>query len=290
MSPSHSPSYLDDCLRRSVIFFTGKGGVGKSTLAVATALACVARGAKVTLAQWSPYEDSEAPSTLPFSGVRWLPLETLGAFREYALHIVKFEKLYEVVFDNRVLKTFIKAAPGLSETVIAGKLWDTVDNKEQDLLIVDLPSSGHTLSFFQSPLGIQKIFQFGFVNENTKKICRLFSDPKTRLDLVTLPEELPVTECAELKTKLEKMHPFHFGFLHVNQCTPKFSIPSGFNAKWSRRSCMCLERYRRLERREEEEALTPIGSLGLPTQFIPRFGVTTQLETIEQTRRALEGK
>jgi len=47
-----------------------------------------------------------------------------------------------------------------------------------------------------------------------------------RLDLVALPEELPLVECLQLKQKLEAILPFHFGYLHINQLTPDFAIPT----------------------------------------------------------------
>ena len=126
-----------------MIFFTGKGGTGKTTLAWATALACQRNGLKVAVASWNKYEDEISSTPVQDSNIRWVPLETFSAFKEYALGIVRFEKLYQAVFDNEILKAFIQAAPGLSETVIAGKIWDLWDKKKQDLIIVDLPSSGH---------------------------------------------------------------------------------------------------------------------------------------------------
>ncbi len=197
---------------------SGKGGVGKTTLAAATALLLMKRGRRVRLIHWNPLGDEVLERSFP--EIPRMTLESLQCFKEYALKIVRFERLYHTVFDNPVLKTFLKAAPGLSETVMAGKIYDLVDKNEQDTLIVDLPSSGHAVTFFRSPLGIQKVFRFGFVYQDSRRIVDLFLSPQSRVDLVTLAEDLPLREVAELRTKLEKELPLPFGFFHLNQCCP----------------------------------------------------------------------
>lgn len=221
--------YIADTQSRKLVFFTGKGGVGKTTLVWATAAALAETGKKVAVAAWS---DTDArPAGFP-SGVEWVHLETMGCFREYVLQVVRFEKLYETIFENRVLRTFVLAAPGLSDTVIAGKLLELYRRGVYDTVLVDLPSSGHALSFFHSPLGVKRIFGVGFVHKETARICEMLAQPDVRVDLVAIAEELPVVEGLELKEKLEKLHPFHFGFLHLNQMLPdlaglrRASLPS----------------------------------------------------------------
>ncbi len=212
--------YLDNTLQKRVIFLTGKGGVGKTTLAWATALACHRQGKKVAVVGWNPSGKEGVPTAPSELGIPWVGLETLAAFREYALQIIRFEKIYDTVLDNRILRTFVMAAPGLADAVVAGKILDLYEKQQHDLLIVDMPSSGHALSFFRSPLGLQKIFKMGFIARDAERVCALFRSPDVRLDLVATPEELPLVECQELKDKLTPLHGFTFGYLHLNQCLP----------------------------------------------------------------------
>jgi len=281
--------YLEDCLGKRIIFFTGKGGVGKGTLAWATALSCAHQKAKVRLVQWNPLESVSSIAKEESSDISFHTLETLQCFKEYALQILKFKTIYHAVFDNHVLQTFIRAAPGLSETVIAGKVWDLYNQKEQDLLIVDLPASGHAVSFFQSPLGVSHLFRVGWVHREAEKICQMFSDPNVRLDLVTIPEELPVTECKELKEKLSTLHPFHFGFIHLNQCLPKFSVPPAeILHRFPSEVRQCY--FRHEERSKQEKTLYPvITGLGLPILETPKMaGSKGAWEVIEQVANHLE--
>lgn len=281
-------SYLEDCFSRKLIFFTGKGGVGKSTLAWATAVACARAGKKVTVATWNPFEEVQAPSFASSLGIRWVPLETLAAFREYVLLMVKFERIYDAVFENKVLKTFVMWAPGLSETVVAGKIWDLVDKKQQDIVIVDLPASGHAISFFSSPLGIRQIFPVGFVHNESGKIVNLLGSDDCRIDLVALPEELPLVESLQLKQKLETLHAFHFGFLHINQCTPAFALPPPERAAALPGELEAIvERYRERYRREEE-AIGISWDMHLRTLKLARYATDSLERIIHQVAEALE--
>jgi hypothetical protein len=263
--------YLDETAGKRVVFFTGKGGVGKSTVAWATALALHRRGLRVRYAAWAPFEDTPVVPPKGIADLRFpvQSLETLGAFREYALRILKFATLYDTVFDNRILRTFLLASPGLSETVIAGKIMDLVERREQDVLLVDLPASGHAESFFRSSNGIRKIFPAGFVHRQATRIVEMYAAPWCRVDLVALPEELPMRECHELRDRLEAAQPVHFGFLHVNQRAPFVRVPA-LAGPVGEDVARTLDRYRaRLER--EAEALRLAEPIGLPRLEIPEF-------------------
>ncbi len=282
-SPTLAPSYIEDCLKRRVIFFTGKGGVGKSSLAWATALACQKAGAKVRLASWAPFSEAAPPDWVT-ARIPWEKLETLTCFKEYILRHFKVEPLYGLVFENKIFRSFVLAAPGLAETVVAGKIWDMVDNREQDLLIVDLPASGHAVSFFQSTLGVQKIFPIGFVHEKTTQILEMWKSDDCRIDLVSLPEEMPVTESLELKAQLEEVIRRELGFFVMNRCLPEFDLsqPSDITPE------LASERERYNYRKEEEARLVEAARQSeLPVVVIPRFAEPSLQILIEQIQAHL---
>ncbi len=269
--------YLDDCLKRDVLFFTGKGGVGKSTLAWATALACSRKGKKIKIVSWNPLERD-----LKWPGIQYQTLTVPDCFREYVTRALKFETLYSVIFENHVLQSFIRATPGLAETVIAGKIWDLWSHREQDILIVDLPASGHAASFFQSPLGVSKVFDKGFIHGESEKILSLFTAKTTRLDLVTLPQELPVLEVLELHQKLKTALPLPFGFLHLNQVEPERKLPPKFSSALSNEIANCVESYY-ARKGLEAESLKDLKGLELPILSIPQLPE----ETMQQNREAV---
>lgn len=282
--------YLEDSLSRKLIFFTGKGGVGKTTLAWATALACARRKRRVVVASWNPIGDAGNPLESPFKaeGIDSVHLETLSAFREYTLQLIKFDRLYDAVFDNHILRTFVMVAPGLSETVIAGKVWDLYEHPDHDLVIVDLPASGHAVSFFNSPIGVRKIFPVGFVSRETDKILGMFGASDARIDLVALPEELPLVECRELKSQLDKLHRFHFGYLHLNGCVPRLGLPE--TSSWSALPAEVRDALGRYQTRlgQEEAALGLAGEIGLPQLHVPRFATEALRESVNRVADFLE--
>lgn len=279
-------AFLDDCLSREVILVTGKGGVGKSTIAWAIARAVAARGKRVAVASWNPLEEGFAEQAPAHPSIRWLQLDASSCFREYASRILKFETLYNVIFENYVLQTFLKATPGVSDTVIAGKLWDVWNRGDQDLLVVDLPSTGHALSFFSSPFGVNRIFSMGFVHKESEKILELFQAPTTRIDLVALPEELPITEAGYLKQKLDSLGTFPLGYLHMNQTSPEFPLPANL-PQLPEDVRACVEGY--LERREREGVASDIAAeLKLPQIPIPRFPVKDREQTLTLVTEFLE--
>ena len=281
-------SYIGDCLSRRLIFFTGKGGVGKSTIAWATAIACQRRGAKVTVASWDAIpSDSDSPPS-QIKGIDWLPLETGSAFRAYAMKILRFAKVYDAIFDNQVLRTFVYATPGLSAAVIAAQIQRTVAKGDQDLLVVDLPSSGHALSFFKSPLGLKTLFPLGFIRRDLDRICELLSSNDTRVDLVAAPEELPITEGVELHDSLKRLHPLHFGYFHVNQCTPFVTgVASEDIAKLPAEIREVHSRYQ-WSVSQESEAIRSAAALHLPTVELPKVTQEGKLDIIYEIADRLE--
>lgn len=281
-------SYLEDCLKKRIIFFTGKGGVGKSSLAWATAQLLQNNGKRVAVVSWSPFD--KETQTPPSQEIDWVRIETLSAFQEYALQILKIKKIVDAVFDNHVFQTFIKAAPGLPETVAAGKVWDLYRKDIYDVLIVDLPSSGHAISFFQSPKGINKLFRTGFIHKDSEHILEMFEADTTRIDLVTLPEELPVVECRQLKQELEQVLPFHLGFLHFNQCTPAMELPP--TTVWESVAPeikQCLENHRHnLE--SDKSTLADAEKLGMPIVKMERLALSSKQSLVKEMAHAMEAR
>lgn len=279
-----SASYLETILRKKVVFFTGKGGVGKSALASATALACQKKSKPVFLVSWNPF-DVKARS-LPYEslGIQHFVLESTQCFREYALTILKFESLVNLIVGNKVVGKFISAAPGLSEAVIAGKIWDLTTHTTDALVLVDLPSSGHAYSFFSSPLGLRKLFKVGLVHREIERICAMYFSPDTAVQLVTLPEELPTTETIELRKKLMGLGAFSFNPLILNQCLPSFAgeriEPQSAKHSLSKEDLNLVRHFDFLFQ-QQQEAEKELRSHQIPFLEIPKLTEPEWITTVE---------
>ncbi len=213
--------YLTDSLSRRVIFVTGKGGVGKSSVAWALASSLRQLGRKTAVASFGGFDRGSV-----ISDIDTVKLETMGCFREYALRALRFEKLYSAIFENPVLKTFILAAPGLGDTVMAGKIWHLIDSNAYDSVVVDLPASGHAISFFRSLGGVIRLFKRGYVHNQAERILGLFESQSSRVDIVMNPSEFAVTEGIELHGRLRDVTRLTFGYGIMNQVLPDLAMPN----------------------------------------------------------------
>lgn len=287
------PSLKETLSQKQVLFFTGKGGVGKSAIACASALLAQRLGRKVFLISWNPF-DTQARH-YPFSslGITQLVVDGPSCFKEYARGILKLEKMVDWVLDHKIISAFVSAAPGLSETVIAGKVWDLTDKFPDALVLVDLPSSGHAYSFFSSPIALRRLFRMGIVHREIERICALFQSEKTAIQLVSLPEELPVQETIEFISKIKLLGEFHFTPIFLNQCLPSelTEVSEAELKEVSSQNQQTKELVVRFQilQEQEETALQTFSSQDLNTLKIPRLTTPEWITTVESISQILGG-
>ncbi len=123
------------------------------------------------------------------------------AMKEYALMILKIKLIYKAVFENRVVRSFLRVIPGLNELVMLGKAYyhatetDDDGNFVWDKVIVDAPATGHGIFFLKIPSVITDVISSGLMFDEARQILELLRDPeRTGIALVTLAEDMPVNE------------------------------------------------------------------------------------------------
>ena len=203
---------------RKIVFVSGKGGVGKSLIAAAIARELARAGRKTLLAEigeTSYYQDfwglprvGHEPIRMPdgFDLALWSGETSL---REYVLFYLKMERLYSLFFENKVMRALVNVAPGLSEIAILGKVTSGLRHVgpplDYDTIVVDSYATGHALALFQAPKGMREAIGFGPMGHHSREIENVLRDPKlTAYVVVTLLEELPVSETLEFRAALEK--------------------------------------------------------------------------------------
>ena len=201
-----------------IVVVTGKGGVGKTTVAASLGLAAASAGRRTLLV-----ETSGARHIAPLFGVEstgYAPvalsekLFTLSitpeeAIEEYIIQQVKFRKVYELVFENRVMGPFLDAVPGLHDAVQLGKIFDLFRETTRwgraawDTIVVDAPATGHGLALLDAAHNLMELTRAGPLYENNRIVHEVLDDPEhTALVLVSLPESMPVNETIELYDRL----------------------------------------------------------------------------------------
>jgi anion-transporting ArsA/GET3 family ATPase len=226
-----SPALLD----RRLLVVTGKGGVGKSTVSAALALIAARAGKRVLVCEVNAQErvapllgapPSGATTRLVSDGVFSVNVTPPEAMREYGLMVLKFRTIYDAVFENRVVRHFLRMVPSLAELVMLGKILHEVRVEEDgrprwDLVVLDAPATGHAVQLLRVPSALLDTVPPGPLRKDAEWMQALLVDPSTTaVSIVTLPEEMPVNEAVDLDAQLRGVLGLPRGALFVNAMPP----------------------------------------------------------------------
>ncbi len=146
-----------------------------------------------------------------------------AAMEEYALMILKVRLIYRAVFENRVVRSFLRVIPGLNELVMLGKAYyhvnevDSAGKPVWDKVVVDAPATGHGIFLLQIPSVITSLISSGLMYDEARRIEALLQDPeRTAINLVTLAEELPVNETMMLRDVMRDKLKIPIGYVIAN--------------------------------------------------------------------------
>jgi anion-transporting ArsA/GET3 family ATPase len=202
-------------LDRRFIVLSGKGGVGRTTVAAALARAAADAGKRVLIAQASAAErlgrlfgrfgpvGTDVVTLAP--GIDAVNMTPQSALHQYGLMTLRSELVYRALFENRAVRGFLGAIPGLDAYAMLGKAWwhttetTSAGAPRYDLVLLDGPASGHATLMLRIPGALLHAMPKGPLARDARAMRELLSDAtRTALVIVTLPEELPAREAAEL--------------------------------------------------------------------------------------------
>jgi len=230
-------------LDRRLVIVTGKGGVGKSTVSAALALLAARQGKRVLVCEVNAQERVAPLLGAPppggtireaVPGVSTVNVNPHDAMREYGLMVVRFRAIYDAVFENRLVRYFLRVVPSLAELVMLGKILHEARTEERgrprwDLVVVDAPATGHAVQLLRVPAALVDTVPGGPLRHDAEWMEALLVDPaRTALAIVTLPEEMPVNEAIELDAQVRSLLGIHRGALFVNAMPPaRFAADEG---------------------------------------------------------------
>jgi anion-transporting ArsA/GET3 family ATPase len=210
---------VPDLLDKRLVIVTGKGGVGKSTVALALGLAAAERGKRTIICEVAAQEHLSRVfrrAEVGFHEVEiaenlWaISIDPDESMREYVLLQLKVRAMRDLLFKSRIFTYLTAATPGLRELVTIGKIWElALDDRKvkhgrrYDLVIVDAPATGHGVGFLQTPRTFANVARVGPIASQAETLHRFITNhERTGVAIVALPEEMPVNETATLERDL----------------------------------------------------------------------------------------
>lgn len=214
--------------RSRVLFVTGKGGTGKTTLAAAVGRLAAAQGRKTVVVE----VDNQRPSLTTIFGVEpgHAPREVAknlsisnvvweDALDDWLSDIVSVPRIVRLIMKNKVVTVFLTATPGARDLVMLWRIYQL--SRKFELVVVDLPASGNATAMLGVPHTARRLFDSGPIRRCAEELLTFFGQKGVRLTLVALPEEMVVTETHETWSKLRAEHGgLDIPMVLLNRATP----------------------------------------------------------------------
>ncbi len=226
-----------DIFEKRLLIVSGKGGVGKSTICAALALGAAKVGKNVLVIEMDDKERISrlfGSSEVGYEGAYVQPnicirnLQPMLAMDEFVQTEIKSRMIARQILGSQIYRYFVAAAPGLKEFVTLGKIARLSDEQDRrgrpkyDIIILDAPASGHGIAFLRVPFAAAETVKVGWVKRQSDHIIGLITDPsRTMLNIVTLPEEMPVNETLEMCERVEELLGIPIGYIIINSVYPQ---------------------------------------------------------------------
>ena len=197
---------------RKLLFVTGKGGVGKTTIAAGLARALADEGKSVLLVALDMR--SEVGEAFGLTKISFEPtkvdehlsvmaLDTEAALQEYLKINLRIPIVAKLSVLANALDFLANAAPGVRELLTIGKLCYEVREKHYDVIVADSPATGHIVGYLAAPEAINSFVRVGLIRNQTDWMVDILHDPtQTGVVAVTTPEEMPILETKQLLATL----------------------------------------------------------------------------------------
>ncbi|HEV8129822.1 MAG TPA: ArsA-related P-loop ATPase [Acidobacteriota bacterium] len=226
-------------MKKPIVVFCGKGGVGKTTLSLAFGLLHASRGKKVVVVTSHPLR--ELAVTVSLEGLK--EIDAAAAANLFIIHIdprqvlartvkeqIRSKLLTRTVLHSKIYQSLIEVAPGLKELAFLARLQELAEHPSQDdlkfeVLIWDAPATGH----FIDTLKVTKKFDVYLTGPFAAKGKELTGFFSHRANLFFFPvailEEMGVQETIELCQTLRHELDIRPAGLICNLISPLLSAP-----------------------------------------------------------------
>lgn len=195
--------------RSRVLFVSGKGGTGKTTLCAAITKLAASQGRRALLVELDNQRPSltsvfgvkpvhtprEIAAGLSIANIEWVP-----ALDDWLTDIVSAARLVRLITHNRMVSLFLEATPGARDLVVLMRVLRLAE--KYDLVVVDMPASGNAVAMLSVAVTARRLFDVGPIRRCADELLALYRRPDTTMALISLPEEMVVNETIETAKKV----------------------------------------------------------------------------------------
>jgi anion-transporting ArsA/GET3 family ATPase len=281
---------------------TGKGGVGKTTVAAALGLVAARRGQRTIVAEVARRDDvSRALGGEGIQEEELAPgLHHLSIDPERAMELYLTDQLpsalAELLSSSRTFTYLAAATPGMRELLTVGKVWELAQEDRRapgarpyDLVVLDAPATGHGVAILSAPRTFARTARVGRIARQGRTIDAMVTDPaRTGVIAVARPEEMPVTETLSLQDALRDEVGLEVGLVVANAVLPqRFSAaeavalggaPDGPEVRAARHAGARARAQRTQLRRLRRGARAPVATLPFVFDGDPMAQLARELE------------
>ena len=228
-----------------LVVVTGKGGVGKTTVAAALGLVAARAGKRTVICEVAQQERITELFGRPATGfhetavapnLHAVSIDPDAAKEQWLRYQLHSGTLAGLLNHSRIFQYLTAAAPGLREVLTIGKVWELAQLQRRtpgaapyDLAIVDAPATGSGIALLRAPRTYADIAKVGPIAGHARAIDGFLRDPaSTAVVAVALPEEMPVNETIDLESRLHEELAVDLRGVVVNGMLPeRFSSKDG---------------------------------------------------------------
>jgi anion-transporting ArsA/GET3 family ATPase len=282
---------------QDLVVVTGKGGVGKSTVAAALGLAAARRDLRTIVAEVAARDD--VSRALAGSGTRpfeeravadllfHISIDPERAMEEYLVDQLPVRALADVLTSSRLFTYLAAATPGMRELLTMGKVWELAQGRRRtpgarpyDLVVLDAPATGHGVAVLAAPRTFADAARVGPVARQGRTIHEMVADPgRTGVIAVATAEEMPVNETLALREALRADLGLELDAVVVNAVLPdRFTArdAAALAARPGRAARVAASLHARARAQREQLERLRAGLDGVPVRTLP-FVVAAEL-------------